>query len=51
VENQFNPNQKPQNSSALNVVKSKSKDVEDAESLVVFISVRNVVFQGHNGEN
>ena len=51
MENQFNPKQKTQNSSALNVEKSKLKDVEDAESLVVFTPVRNVVFQDHNGEN
>jgi hypothetical protein len=47
VENQFNLELKQQNFSVLNVVKFKSKGVEDAENLVEFIVVQNVVFLDH----
>lgn len=50
MENQFNLERKQQNSSALNVVKYKSKDVEDAESLAAYIVALNVVFLDHKGE-
>ena len=51
MEHQFSLEQKPQNSSAPSVVKSKLKDAEDAENLVALIPAQNALFQDHNGEN